>query len=168
MIGYKVSSPSNGHWGGHALVVVWSHCRTSPKSYQILAFILKLTYWGRVTHICVSKLTSIGSDNGLALGGCQAIILTTAGILLIRPSGANFSEILIKIHFIQENSLQNVIWKMGAILSRLQCVKSDSTNLPGTWKNCWTNIIASPHVVFLKGHVAIRSKNIHLFYKNGT
>ena len=25
-----------------------------------------LTHWGRVTHICVSDLTSIGSDNGLS------------------------------------------------------------------------------------------------------
>ena len=25
-----------------------------------------LTHWGRVTHICVSKLTIIGSDNGLS------------------------------------------------------------------------------------------------------
>ena len=27
-----------------------------------------LTHWGRVTHICVSKLTIIGSDNGLSPG----------------------------------------------------------------------------------------------------
>ena len=27
-----------------------------------------LTHWGRVTHICVSKLTIIGSDNGLLPG----------------------------------------------------------------------------------------------------
>ena len=32
-----------------------------------------LTHWGRVTHICVSKLTIIGSDNGLSPGGRQAI-----------------------------------------------------------------------------------------------
>ena len=33
-----------------------------------------LTHWGRVTHICVSKLTTIGSDNGLSPGRRQAII----------------------------------------------------------------------------------------------
>ena len=42
-----------------------------------------LTHWGRVTHICVSKLTIIGSDNGLSPGRSQAIIWTNAGILLI-------------------------------------------------------------------------------------
>ena len=33
-----------------------------------------LTHWGQVTHICVSKLSSIGSDNGLSPGQLQAII----------------------------------------------------------------------------------------------
>ena len=51
-----------------------------------------------MTHICVSKLTSIGSDNGLSPGRRQAIIWTNAGILLIRTLGTNFSEILGEIH----------------------------------------------------------------------
>ena len=53
----------------------------------------ELTHWGRVTHICVSKLTIIGSDNGLSPGRRQAIIWTDAGILLVGPLGTNFSEI---------------------------------------------------------------------------
>ena len=53
--------------------------------------------WGRVTHICVGKLTIIGSDNGLSPGRRQAIIWTNTGILLIWPLGTNFSEILIAI-----------------------------------------------------------------------
>ena len=59
---------------------------------------IPLTHWGRVTHICVSKQTSIGSDNGLSPGRRQAIIWTNAGILLIGPMWTNFSEILIAIH----------------------------------------------------------------------
>ena len=35
---------------------------------------IDLTHWGRVTHICVSDLTIIGSDNGLSPGRRQAII----------------------------------------------------------------------------------------------
>ena len=57
-----------------------------------------LTHWSRVTHIYVSKLTIIGSHNGLSPGRCQAIIWTNAGILLIEPLGTNFTEILIEIH----------------------------------------------------------------------
>ena len=56
-----------------------------------------LTHWGQVTHICVSKLTIIGSDNGLSPDRRQAIICTNAGLLLIGPLGTNFIEILIKI-----------------------------------------------------------------------
>ena len=58
---------------------------------------LCLTHWGRVTHTCVSKLTIIGSDNGLSPDRRQAIICTNAGLLLIGPLGTNFSEILIEI-----------------------------------------------------------------------
>ena len=58
----------------------------------------KLTHWGRVTHICVSKLTIIGSDNGLSPGRRQAIIWANAGILSIGPLGTNLNEILIEIH----------------------------------------------------------------------
>ena len=47
--------------------------------------LLRLTHWGRVTHICVGNLTIIGSDNGLSPGQRQAIIWINAGILLIRP-----------------------------------------------------------------------------------
>ena len=56
-----------------------------------------LTHWGRVTHICVSRLTITGSDNGLLPGQRQAIIWTNVGILLIGPLGTNFSENLIEI-----------------------------------------------------------------------
>ena len=56
-----------------------------------------LTHWGRVTHICVSKLTIIGSDNGLSPDRRQANVWTNAGLLLIGPLGTNFSEILIEI-----------------------------------------------------------------------
>ena len=57
-----------------------------------------LAQWDRVTHICVSELTTIGPDNGLSPGRRQAIIWTNAGIVLIGPSGTNFNEILIEIH----------------------------------------------------------------------
>ena len=59
---------------------------------------IDLTHWGLVTHICVAYLTIIASDNGLSPSWRQAIIWTNVGILLIRPSGRKFSEILIEIH----------------------------------------------------------------------
>ena len=53
-----------------------------------------LTHWGRMTHICISKLTIIGSDNDLSPGRYQAIIWTNAGLLSIGTLRTNFSEIL--------------------------------------------------------------------------
>ena len=76
-----------------------------------LNFKFDLTDWGRVKHICVSKLTIIGSDNGLSPGRCQAIIWTNAGILLTGPLGTNYSEILIKIHIF---SFKKMHWKMSS------------------------------------------------------
>ena len=70
-----------------------------------------LTHWGRVTHICVGKLTIIGSDNGLSPERRQAIIWTNDGILLLGPLGTNFSEILIAI---QTFSLKKIRLKMSS------------------------------------------------------
>ena len=51
-----------------------------------------LTHWGRVTHICVGRITISGSDNGLSPGRRQAIIWTNAGILLIRCLGTGLGS----------------------------------------------------------------------------
>ena len=59
--------------------------------------VLALTHWGQLTHICISKLTIIGSDNGLSPGRRQAIIWTNAGILLIGFLATNFNDISIAI-----------------------------------------------------------------------
>ena len=63
--------------------------------WHFTCWILLLTHWGQVTHICLNKLTIIGSDNGLSPGRRQAILWTNAGILLIGPRGN--SETFIKI-----------------------------------------------------------------------
>ena len=61
-----------------------------------------------MTYICVSKLTNIGSENGLSLGRHQAIIWTNTRTLLTGPKGTNIKEIWIEIHaFSFENVWQN-------------------------------------------------------------
>ena len=66
--------------------------------YYRTAAIKLLAHWGRVTYICVSKLTVIGSDNGLSPERRQTIIWTNAGILLIGTPETNLGEILSEIH----------------------------------------------------------------------
>ena len=84
-----------------------------------------LTHWGRVTHICVGKLTIISTDNGLSPERRQAIIWTKVqtSVKLSEPRYKfqwNFNRK--SIVFIQENALENVVCEMAAILSRPQCV----------------------------------------------
>ena len=76
--------------------LIWLKSNVVPTVQQTTEAGLS-THWGRVTHICVGKLTIIGSDNGLSPERRQAIIWTNAGIVLIWPLGTNFSEILIGI-----------------------------------------------------------------------
>ena len=71
----------------------------------------ELTHWGRVTHICFGKLTTIGSDNGLSPGRRRAIIWTNAGIMFIGPLGTNFSKILIEMYTF---SFENMHLKMAS------------------------------------------------------
>ena len=80
---------------------------------------MNLTHWGRVTHICVSKLTIIGSDNGLSPGRRQAITWTNVGILLIGPLGTNFSEMLIEMHTF---SFKKIHFKMSSGKWRPSCL----------------------------------------------
>ena len=70
-----------------------------------------LTHWGRVTHMYVKKLTIIGSVNGLLLSRHQAIIWTSARILLIRTLGRNLNEIFSEIHTF---SLKKMHMKMSS------------------------------------------------------
>ena len=89
---------------------------------------------GRVTLICISKLTTINSDNGLSPGWPQAIIRTNAGILLTGPLGTNFIEIFIEIHTFSFKKT-HVVWKMAAILPRPQCVNPWCAELLNNHRN---------------------------------
>ena len=80
---------------------------------------LSISHWGRVTHICVGKLTIIGSDNGLSPGRHRAIIWTNAGILLIGPLGTNFNEFFIGI---QTFSFKKMHLKMSSAKWRSLCL----------------------------------------------
>ena len=107
-----------------------------------------LTHRGRVTHICVSKLTIIGPDNGLSPGRRQAIIWTNAGILLIVPLGTNFNEILIEIYIFPSMKmhlkLSSGIWRpfcLNVLKVLFKCVDKGGHHISnllfqyGTWSH---------------------------------
>ena len=91
--------------------------------FHPIAF-LGLTHWGHVMPVCIGNLTIIGSDNGLSPDRRQAIIWTSAGILLIGPLGTNFSKISIEIltYSLKKKVFENIVCEMAAIFSRPQCV----------------------------------------------
>ena len=99
------------------LFYVWQPAAHTNVIFKTFIHFDSLSHWGRVTHICVSKLTIIGSDNGLSPGRLQAIIWTNDVILLIGALGTTFTEILIKIQtfFTLKKSFESVVCAMAAI-----------------------------------------------------
>ena len=78
-----------------------------------------------MTHICVSKLPTIDSDNGLSPGRRQAIIWTNAGILWIGPLGTYFSNILTGI---QTFSFKKMRLNMSSAKWRPFCLRLNVLN----------------------------------------
>ena len=109
----------NGPWPMWDYLKIVNELCQAMFLWATISVILSLTHWGLVTHICVSKLTIIGSDNGLSPERRQAIIWTNAGILLIGTLGTNFSEILIGIQIF---SFKKMHLKMSSAKWRPFCL----------------------------------------------
>ena len=93
-----------------------------------------------MTHICVSKLTIISSDNGLSPDQHQAIIWSNDEILLIGPLGTNFNEILIGS---QTFSLKKMHLKMSSGKWRPFCLSL----------NVLTYFTSRPYVLWVESHL---------------
>ena len=110
-------------WGQLSLVYLDTSIQISRYcligSNQTEVFKAVTTYWGRVTHICVSN---------------KAIIWTNAGILLIGPLGTNFSEISIEIHILSSKKMH---LKMSSGKWRSFCVTRPPHNRPFVMGNHW-------------------------------
>ena len=126
--------------------------------HYMLRNMFLLTHWGRVTHICVGKLTIIGSYNGLSPERRQAIIWTNAGILLIGPLGTNFSEILIEI---QTFSLKKIRLKMSSAKCCSFCL---DLNLLIVGHAIWTWYAIMCHIL----HHATKREGLHRLKFKGT
>ena len=97
-------------WFWHIYISVCEHYRLHRKYTEINSW--HLTHWGRVTHItiCVSELTTIGSDNGMSPDRRQAIIWTNVGILWIRSLETKFRKYNRNVYMLApENAFENVV-----------------------------------------------------------
>ena len=122
------------------------HKNLSIVSTEIIVFHSVLwvlsSRWGRVTHICVSDLPDIGSDNGLSPGRRQAIIWTTAGLLLIWTLGTNTVKSYAKsIHFHSRKCVWKSRLRNGVHLSQPQCVRVPVMPRPLTSRNHCVSLI---------------------------
>ena len=117
-----------------------------------------LTHWGQATHIWVSKLTIIVSDNGLSPDRRQAIIWNNVGMLSIGLLGTNFSEILIKILTF---SFKKMRLKMSSGKWRPSCLGLNvlrghsliGVGFPITWDSCQTILALQWEFLYLWNHV---------------
>ena len=117
--------------------------------------LIPLTHWDRVTHICVSKLTSIGSDNDLSPGRRQASFWTNAGILLIWPLETNFSEILIELHTfsfkkmhlnMSSGKLQPFCVGLNVLMKKVPWVTDPRRRLQNDWNSYWSSVLNIVHM----------------------
>ena len=92
------------------------HLGRIARSAGLMGITHKLTHWGRVTHICVVKLTIIGlCDKPLSKPMLEYCSLNPWEQVSVKC----WSEFKIIFH---DNALENVACEMASILSRPQCV----------------------------------------------
>ena len=99
-----------------------------------------LIHWGWVTHIYISKLTTIGSDNGLSPAQCQAVIWANTGILLIWSLRINLSEILSEMHAF---SFKKMHLKMSSLKWQQFCFELNVLIRHGGHSDCFVIVIVA-------------------------
>ena len=112
--------------GNVAKIDLTLHCYITSHHHVMWS----LTHWGRATHIFVSKLTIMGSDNGLSPGRRQAIIWINARILLFRTLRINFSGIVSEIHTF---SFKKMHLKMSSARWRPFCLGFNVLKMTMLW-----------------------------------
>ena len=101
----------------------WTDIGTNNKSLIIHSQVL--THCGPVRHICISKLTIIGPDNGLLPSQHQVIIRPNARMLITWTIGRDFSKIISKIHLFE---FRKIDLKMSSAQWQQCCVSRSVLN----------------------------------------
>ena len=108
---------------------VWSYlfCFTKCVRY-VLNISANANQWKRSPMVHIVQIPQIdhGSNNGLSPFRRQTIIYTNAGLLLIRPLGTKFNEILIKI---QNFLFTKMLVKISSAKWRPFCPGEDVVNI---------------------------------------
>ena len=83
---------------GNKPFIAWANVDPDLCNYMVLLGHNELTHGGWVMHISISKLTIMGSDNGLSPYQHQSIIWTNAEKLFTGPLETNISKTLNAMH----------------------------------------------------------------------
>ena len=122
-------------------------------------------------HLCVNKLSTIVSDNGLSPGRRQAIIWTSAGILLIGPLGTNFSEILIEIYTFSFKKMHLKMssgkWPPFCLGLNVLIPKIFASRFQALIGGCLVNAVGYPQRPFPIGRASIWSVQWDVCSQNG-
>ena len=111
-------------WISRVMLPQWQICR-----------VFVLAHWGWVINMYVSKLNTIGWDNGLSPDRRQAIIWSNAGILLAGPLGTNLSEISIETFSFKKRHL-----KVSSAKWRPLCLRLNVLKIPTFGNRCLSAI----------------------------
>ena len=99
---------------------------------------IQWSHWARVTHICVSEITSIGSDN--CLSPDQAIIWIDDEIFLRWPLETSFRKNVIEVHTF---ALMKMHLKMSSGKCRPFCLGFNVVTGPIDTQHCELIVCAS-------------------------
>ena len=103
---------TQNQWDNSKIILCYAHYPAVTD-----ALLCYLTHWGRVTHTCTSKLTkkaSLGPTMACRLAGTKPLsepMFNVANWTLTNKLQWNLNRN--SYTFIQENSFQNVVWKMA-------------------------------------------------------
>ena len=101
-----------------------------------------LTHWRRVTHICVSKLTSIGSEKWIgAMHQCWNIVYWTP------RNKHQWNSNQTSYIFIRGNPFENIVWKMATICFGLSVLRCLINTTKVSCFNCMWKCLLSTYVV---------------------
>ena len=120
----------------NVMALTWYHAL----SVAAITLLINVPRWGWVTHICVSQLITIVSDNGLSPDRRQAIIWNNDGKLLFGPMGRNFREILIESYTF---SFKKMHLKMSSGKWRSSCLGLNVLIKSWSGVTIWHHIIGS-------------------------
>ena len=130
-------------------------------THTCISHVYGLTHWGRVTHICISNLTIIGSDNGFFAWSAPSHYLNQCSNIV---NWALWNKLPWQFNLnsnisIQEKSIESVVCKMAAILSRPQCIKNRAHGL------CFVVVRAGWFYPYIMSHP---SELLHWHWNNNT